>query len=70
MNCPEIAWEVDDLLQNRDAWWVPGKIVEFENGCCRVATYDAPNRDVVMLDATLEKFSEPRWKRSIVSRRR
>ena len=52
----DVAWEVDDMLQNRDAWWVPGKIVEIREKMLHVWQNDAPNRDVVMLDATLEKF--------------
>ena len=52
----DLTWEVDDLLQNRDAWWVPGKIVEIRKRLLPVWRHDAPNRDVVMLDATLEKF--------------
>ena len=52
----DLTWEVDDLLQNRDAWWVPGKIVEIRKRLLPVWGHDAPNRDVVMLDATLEKF--------------
>ena len=24
----DLAWQLTDLLQNRNAWWVPGKIVE------------------------------------------
>ena len=51
----DLTWEVDDLLQNRDAWWVPGKIVEIRKRLLPVWRHDAPNRDVVMLDATLEK---------------
>ena len=52
----DVAWEVDDLLRNRDAWWVPGKIVEIRKKLLGVWQHDSPNRDVVMLDATLEKF--------------
>ena len=52
----DIAWQVDDMLRNRDAWWVPGKIVEIREKMLHVWRNDAPNRDVVMLDATLEKF--------------
>ena len=52
----DLAWEVDDLLQNRDAWWVPGKIIEVRKKLLGVWQHDSPNRDVVMLDATLEKF--------------
>ena len=52
----DLAWEIDDLLNNRDAWWVPGKIVEIRKRLLPVWKHDSPNRDVVMLDATLEKF--------------
>ena len=52
----DVAWEVDDLLRNRDAWWVPGKIVEIRKRLLDVWQHDNPNRDVVMLDASLEKF--------------
>ena len=24
----DLAWNIGDILQNREAWWVPGKIVE------------------------------------------
>lgn len=24
----DLAWNISDILQNRTAWWVPGKIVE------------------------------------------
>ena len=52
----DLTWEIDDLLNNRDAWWVPGKIVEIRKRLLPVWKHDSPNRDVVMLDATLEKF--------------
>ena len=32
----DLAWQLTDLLQNRNEWWVPGKIVELRQ---RLAGY-------------------------------
>ena len=32
----DLAWQLTDLLQNRNEWWVPGKIVELRQ---RLADY-------------------------------
>ena len=46
-----------DILGNRDAHWIPGKIVEVRKCMLSCWKHDGePNRDVVMLDAALEKF--------------
>ena len=46
-----------DILGNRDAHWIPGKIVEVRKCMLSCWKHDGePDRDVVMLDAALEKF--------------
>ena len=46
-----------DILGNRDAHWIPGKIVEVRKCMQGNWKHDGePDRDVVMLDAALEKF--------------
>ena len=46
-----------DILGNRDAYWIPGKIVEVRKCMQSSWKHDGePDRDVVMLDAALEKF--------------
>lgn len=32
----DLAWQLTDLLQNRNEWWVPGKVVELRQ---RLAGY-------------------------------
>jgi len=46
-----------DILGNRDAYWIPGKIVEVRKCMQSSWKHDGePDRDVVMLDAALEKL--------------
>lgn len=57
----DLQWDVDDLLKNRDAWWVPGKIVNVRQrleGCWRNPESRDPgtNRNIVLLDIALESF--------------
>ncbi|QDZ22760.1 pyruvate phosphate dikinase [Chloropicon primus] len=52
----DVAWEVDDLLQNRDAWWVPGKIVEIRSKLADQWKNPGCPRDVLLLDICLESF--------------
>jgi alpha-glucan, water dikinase len=57
----DLQWDVDDLLKNRDAWWVPGKIVNIRQrleSCWRNPESRDPgtNRNIVLLDIALESF--------------
>lgn len=48
----DLQWNLDDLLQNIDEWWVPGKVVEI-----RHKLKDAwQSRDTAILDIALEEF--------------
>lgn len=54
----DLRWNLFDLLQNRHAWWVPGKLVELRR---RLAGYwrgaaNGVNRDVVLLDVALDNY--------------
>mmetsp|Transcript_11783 Transcript_11783/g.43062 ORF Transcript_11783/g.43062 Transcript_11783/m.43062 type:complete len:1166 (-) Transcript_11783:1093-4590(-) len=53
-----LQWEMDDLLQNRDAYWVPGKIVELRRRLQHswLGTEDRYlARDALMFDVALEE---------------
>ena len=52
----DVAWDVDDLLQNRDAWWVPGKLVEIRSKVAGQWKSPGCPRDVLLLDLCLESF--------------
>lgn len=57
----DVQWDVDDLLRNRDEWWVPGKIVSIRQRmepCWRHPESRAPDetRSVLLLDVALESF--------------
>ena len=59
----ELQWALDDLLRNRDEWWVPGKLAEIRG---QLAPQLAPgvdggaDRDVLLLDVALESFLRTR----------
>jgi len=59
----ELQWALDDLLRNRDEWWVPGKLAEVRG---QLAAQLAPgadggaDRDVLLLDVALESFLRTR----------
>ena len=52
----DVAWDIDDLLQNRDAWWVPGKLVEIRSKVAGQWKNPGCPRDVLLLDLCLESF--------------
>lgn len=59
----ETRWMISDILQNRNEWWVPGKIVDAR---LRLANYwkqDGASRDLLLLDIALED-----WFRVLVER--
>ena len=57
-NMPDdIQYEIDDMLANRDAPWVPNKIVEIRERLSGTWRYGEDcNRDVVLLDIAMDKF--------------
>ena len=52
----DLEWELGDLLQNRDAWWAPGKIVEIREKLQWQWKEPGCPRDVLLLDLSLESF--------------
>jgi alpha-glucan, water dikinase len=58
----DLQWDVDDLLRNRDEWWVPGKIVNIRerlSPCWRGADASAA-RSLLLLDISLDTFFRTR----------
>lgn len=51
-----LAWNVEDLLSNRGAWWAPGKVVEIREMLRPAWTRPGAPRDVAMLDIALDNF--------------
>ena len=57
----DLQYEIRDMLDNRDAPWVPNKIVELRERLAGVWKYGPDcNRDVVLLDIAMEKFYRQR----------
>ena len=53
----DIEADIDDMLQHRDEYWVPNKIVEIRERLSGTWRYgEHTNRDVVLLDIAMEKF--------------
>ena len=54
---PDVQADIDDLLQHRNEYWVPNKIVEIRERLSGTWRYgEHCNRDVVLLDIALEKY--------------
>ena len=51
-----LAWNVEDLLNNRNEWWAPGKVVEVREALRWAWTRPGGPRDVAMLDIALDNF--------------
>ena len=51
-----LAWNVEDLLNNRNEWWAPGKVVEVREALRGAWTRPGASRDVAMLDIALDNF--------------
>jgi alpha-glucan, water dikinase len=59
----DLQWAIDDLLTNRNEWWVPGKIVEVREQLSPVwrGCEDASSqRSLLLLDISLEAFLRTR----------
>lgn len=59
----DLQWDIDDMLQNRGEWWVPGKIVQIRERLSPVwrGIEDASAaRSVLLLDIALENFFRTR----------
>ena len=57
----DIEYDIDDMLQHRDAPWVPNKVVEIRERLSGTWRYgEWVNRDVVLLDIAMEKFYRQR----------
>lgn len=55
----DLQWSIDDMLTNRDAWWVPGKIVEIREQLSPVWRHcedGSSLRNLLLLDVSLESF--------------
>ncbi|KAF5831865.1 glutathione synthetase ATP-binding domain-like protein [Dunaliella salina] len=59
----DLAWNVFDILANRNEWWVPGKIVEVRSRLAHYWQAPGATRDLLMLDLALES-----WFRLLVER--
>lgn len=59
----DLQWDIDDMLQNRNEWWVPGKIVSIRERLSPVwrGMEDmSAARSVLLLDVSLEMFCRTR----------
>ncbi|KAJ7518030.1 hypothetical protein O6H91_21G052000 [Diphasiastrum complanatum] len=52
----ELKGMLYDICSNRDAWWVPGKVVEARKKLEKVWRVGSVNRDLLLLDIALDKF--------------
>lgn len=64
----DLQWDIDDLLRNRDQWWVPGKIVHIRkrllNSEAMGASGDSDMRkNIMLLDISLEAFFQTHLQR-------
>lgn len=59
----DLQWTIDDMLTNRNEWWVPGKIVEIRDQLSPVwRNCEEPSslRSLLLLDISLESFLRTR----------
>jgi alpha-glucan, water dikinase len=59
----DLQWAIDDMLTNRNEWWVPGKIVEIRDQLSPVwRNCGEPGalRSLLLLDISLESFLRTR----------
>ena len=52
----DLAWHIGDFLANRDAWWVPGKIVEIRQRLKQYWNSENATRDLMYLDIALDSY--------------
>ncbi|KAF6251712.1 glutathione synthetase ATP-binding domain-like protein [Scenedesmus sp. NREL 46B-D3] len=52
----DTTWMLFDTLQNRNEWWVPGKIVEVRKRLGGVWRAPGGSRDVLLLDIALDNY--------------
>uniref|UniRef100_A0A383WLS7 Uncharacterized protein n=1 Tax=Tetradesmus obliquus TaxID=3088 RepID=A0A383WLS7_TETOB len=52
----DTTWMLFDMLQNRNEWWVPGKIVEVRKRLAGVWRAPGGSRDVLLLDIALDNY--------------
>ncbi|KAL6770951.1 GWD2 [Auxenochlorella protothecoides x Auxenochlorella symbiontica] len=52
----ELAWIIGDILANRTAWWVPGKIVQARHRLKQYWQREGASRDVLLLDIALDSY--------------
>jgi len=60
----DLNYQIQDLLANRDEWWVPGKVVEIREMLAGYRESGAGGRDILLLDIALEKFGRLSLERS------
>lgn len=59
----DLQWTIDDMLTNRNEWWVPGKIVEIREALSPVwrnCPEPSSMRNLLLLDISLESFLRTR----------
>ncbi|PSC73883.1 ABC transporter A family member 2 isoform B [Micractinium conductrix] len=52
----ELAWMIGDILNNRNEWWVPGKIVEARHRLKSYWQAEGASRDLLLLDIALDSY--------------
>lgn len=59
----DLQWSIDDMLTNRNEWWVPGKILEIREQLSPVwrnCEDGSALRSLLLLDISLESFLRTR----------
>ncbi|KAK9803518.1 hypothetical protein WJX73_002149 [Symbiochloris irregularis] len=52
----DLQWNLFDLLSHRDAWWVPGKLVDLRARLRHYREAPGASRDVLLLDIALDNY--------------
>ncbi|PRW45423.1 Carbohydrate-Binding Module Family 45 [Chlorella sorokiniana] len=52
----DLAWNIGDMLANRNEWWVPGKIVEVRHRLKGYWQAEGASRDLLLLDIALDGY--------------
>lgn len=52
----DLRWNLFDLKDHRDEWWVPGKVVELREKLAPYWKCEGASRDVMLLDIALEEL--------------
>ncbi|KAA6428767.1 MAG: carbohydrate-binding module family 45 protein [Trebouxia sp. A1-2] len=52
----DLQWQLYDMLNNRNEWWVPGKLVELRQRLEPYWRAEGASRDVLLLDIALDNY--------------